>query len=503
MAEKAAPAAATVLFMPNSLTSWSRMRPQIRACQESNIYDPVVLIATSAVLGIKPDCDTMKVPYRHIGPFDRQDRGSVTRFVESHETILGSRTLMQWVRRLVTNDRASSCLPIGILRGIAVRKLLLSQTEKMGRLLDEINPQAVFVQGDRELGAVPPTIHASRERNIPIVIAAPGIPSKVAMGSVRRGQPRFLTKLRDAAPLLNVLAARWLPMQACETPSGRLLFSPGWLTLTLHSLSMLSANPWCQGGGYSDRVVVDGPRKAQRFIDHGIPEEKLSIIGDLDMDVLHQGLQRQSKLRAELDVEYSLAPDRDLYIYAAPSYAEQDIMPMDQHLAKLDRVLGALSRAGQNVLISLHPKSSLEIYKPVADRYGFRILTQRLFDVMPAADLFLCGGSTTMEWAMLCKIPVIDIDYAEICDTDLEVYRSAIHITDPVDLDDLLTRFASDSGWRQELANELEEQRDSIALFDGRARNRFLEMLAALTAMTAPANRDFPTRKTATGNAVL
>ncbi|NKB55262.1 MAG: hypothetical protein GKS00_02900 [Alphaproteobacteria bacterium] len=474
----------TVLFMPSSATSWSRMRPQLLMLHSTASFEPYVLFATSAVLEFTEECRQLGVPHRVLGPVDRHDRDHFPKLMRCVSKVLGDGDIARHVSRFFECDRISSSLPVGLLRSLAVRKRLRAEYRLMMDLIAELRSAAIFVQGDRELGPIPSIIKAGKDQGVPIVIAAPGIPSQTAMGSVRRGQPRFLTKLREFAPVLNIVAARKLPGQVAETPHGRTLFSPGWLTLTMHKEGMLSANPWCQGGGNSDLVLLDGARKARKFIAQGVPKNKLRIIGDLDMDPLFRALQNRTALRRELIESNSLDPDKPLYIYAVPSYAEQDVMSMETHLGAIEEILKQLEHAQANVVLSLHPKSSPDLYRPLAERHGMVILERRLFEILPAADLFLCGGSTTMEWAVLCEVPTIDIDYAGICDTELDEFRGVVHTTEIADVSNLISRFETDTEWRKELARDLAVQKNDIAMFDGLAAERFVGLVKELSEMS-------------------
>ena len=53
-----------------------------------------------------------------------------------------------------------------------------------------------------------------------------------------------------------------------------------------------------------------------------------------------------------------------------------------------------------------------ENYKFLEDKYEVKISSNKLYEILPSADLFLVGqGSTTINWSILCKVPFLILDW--------------------------------------------------------------------------------------------
>lgn len=451
-----------VVFLPYSETSWSRMMPQIRALASSAVARPHVVLATSRVMQFAAACAELGVSSTVIEPIEPHDRGDFPR-----------------IEARFPNDRICHSLPLGLLRMHRVRRRLEDERRRFSELYATLDARAVFVQGDRELGPNLGALAAAGAARIPRIVAAPGIPSIRAMATLRRGNPRFFVDWKGLPPLLNLVAAARYPGQVRATEFGRLLFSPGWLTLALGSAGVLSANPWCIGGGLSDHVIVDGALKRRQFIELGVDPGKLVLIGDLDLDSLHEAWQQAAVSRRTLMERYRLAPGHPVIVFALPIYGEHALMPMDRHIAELERVFATLA-GRHNVLLSLHPRARAETYADMAARHGLPIAEERLFQLLPAADLFLCGSSTTIEWAVLCGVPTINVDYCGLNDDAFHRYKGVIRVETAQEITQALGRFAGDPEWRESLKREQRRAAQDHATFDGRARDRFLSFVGNL-----------------------
>ena len=74
-------------------------------------------------------------------------------------------------------------------------------------------------------------------------------------------------------------------------------------------------------------------------------------------------------------------------------------------------IFPALARSGASLLISLHPKSSRASYEAFVSQFGAKIVDRPLFEILPAADVFVAGAySSTVRWAMALDIPAVNMD---------------------------------------------------------------------------------------------
>ena len=434
-------------------SAFREMQPIARLVREQRRFLPVFLFATAEAEARVADCEAEGLGYLLLDPVPPQDSG-----VTDHGTLAGLRRLGQ-VRRRLRQD-------YGRLRA----------------LLEILDPFFLGVPGDRELGPGPPLLRAANDLDVPVMIVSPAFPSSDSEAKKRAEPRRFKLRLRDGAPLLNGYVGWRLPAQRRETAFGPRLFTPGWLTLALHREGMLSAAPWRQGGGPSQYLMVQGEEQAARFRAMGCPPEKLKVLGHMEHDLLHRAWCEREARRRELAARHGFDPASRLVVFAVPSYAEQGLMPMAEQLDALDGYGAALRESGAAVVLSLHPKSRAEDYRAFAERHGLKLEAERLFRLLPAADLFVSGGSTTIDWAILCGIPVIDTDIPGL-DIDLwDKEPAVLRVKTLAAFDEALQRLLGEAGGLDELAAVQRQRSEQLARFDGRVAERFLDFLDELHA---------------------
>lgn len=466
-----------MLFLPRHATSFSKMLPQARLLAGSGDLQPVMVLADPRTYGYADQCrreelavlDLRKVDGGGADPVAAADRAW---------TAVADRApgpLRRWLR----GDRLAHGLIVGTWRRRRVMRAYAAQKDFWRGLLAGLAPVAIVMPGDRELGFVPPVLAAAGDLGIPRVISVLNIPTIDSVAASRRDQPRFAVDPQALPPLRNLWAAQRHPDQVATTPHGRQLFSTGWLISALDALGMLSARPWTQGGGNSDHILLDGPRKKRRFQNLGAPEPKLELIGELPHDALHRVYRRRRDLRHELCASHGLDPDRPLYIFAVPIFAEHNLLPWDVHLRELRRFATTFADHSTNVLCSLHPKSTRDTYRFLVDDFGFHIADHPLSDILPAGDALVCGNSSTIDWAILCRMPVVDMDYAHLRDAAFADCPGVLQVQTVETFADALRRVDTEGDILR--AAQDATARD-LALFDGQAADRMLAFFRRLAA---------------------
>ena len=317
-------------------------------------------------------------------------------------------------------------LPIAILRKHVYRHQLIAEFNVITRVFDELSPLVVFLPGDRELSPVPPVLAAAKKNDIVTVIGTSSLPYVEGVAVSRSNQLPFKADKNFATPLINILASFCFPGQVAKSKFGKQLFSPGWRVFALSSTGMLSQNPWVQGGGLSNFIVQYSKKQAQHYLDLGVPENKLLFLGDINLDPVYNTFRDRIKLRQELEQKYGLSDSLPLIVMAVPNEAEHNLCDWDVHLQRQESFWSRIAAHKANVLLCLHPKSSRNSYELLAQKFGFLIVDKELSATLPLADLFVCGGSTTVQWAKLCGVPVINMDYLDL---DIDLFKEPVGIT--------------------------------------------------------------------------
>jgi hypothetical protein len=456
-----------ILFWPRHAVAFRKMLPQCRLIRDRLPYRPVVVIPPGGEAWIA-ECAAEGIAW-----LDCSSGVPADPFVSTAESWQAlSERVPAPLRRILADERVACSLPADIWRFQRAVRQLRTSYRYWRKVLEREAPLAVMMPGDRELGFVPAVLRAAADLRIPAVVGLTASPTSDGLIANRRGQRRY--RSREGAPVMNRLAAALWPRQVAGSDDGPLLFSPGWLTLALGTHRMLSANPWFQGGGNSTDMIVDGERKHEAYMAAGVPAAKLRMIGDLSHAALFRHLQDRGGIRARLEAKYGLEPAKKLVVFAVPIFAEHGLLGWAEHRRQLDLFAAQLAVNRQNVLLSFHPKSRREEYSFLTGKHQLVAASEPLEELLPAADLFIGGNSSTLDWAVLCRKPVINIDYAGIRDRAYLGNPALFNAPTPESFQAALARILPHPEQVGALQDELARK---LSLFDGKVEERFLDFI--------------------------
>lgn len=473
------PSLPVVALFPRHETSWMKLFDLARLLRDGEKIHPVMILSTQEASGHAALCAQERIESIDLSGMREAE-------VKKNRGVLRAvlRPLEDFFAR---HDRIANCLPVSLLRFIDMRRRLQSEYNVFRQALAQLRPAAVMVPGDREASPVPAFLKSASDLGVPIVNAGFGSPYAEGVALSRAGFPRFSLEWRHFPPLANFIAARLFPRQVYNAPQGRMLFSPAWLTFAHASLGMLSDNPWVQGGGSSDYVLQHDARRRQGFIDLGVPARKLIDVGDPSLDLLHAVYRNRDAVRTQFLETHALGHRSKLVIVSIPNDAEHGVCDMASHLERMRGYFDVLGKSGANVLASLHPKSRRDDYKPLADEFGVTLMNERLANALPAADLFVCGTSSTVFWARLCAIPTVNLDYWKVRDADFVGVAGVENVETPAEFAKALTRHIAlntiDPAFQREAARLREDNQ-----FDGNSAERIQQFLLGLVSRSSQRN---------------
>ncbi|MCW0234928.1 MAG: hypothetical protein OJJ21_15110 [Ferrovibrio sp.] len=472
----------TIVILPRHSTSWAEMLPIAQRIRDTDQLHSLIVLANDYTAARKHILETEQLPFVDLYS-EIATRMSATAGVAAW--------LLAHIKDRVENSpRFANWLPVAMLRMIELRRQLGVERDIFRNFLHSCQAKAVLLPGDRELSPVPSMLRACRDEHVPTLIAATNLPYSGGLEVTRLNDPGHQSELHRGAPLLSVLAAWLHPKQTLRSSYGRLLFSPGWRTFALALENMLPEQPWIQGGGLSDFILQHNRSKLMEYLRQGLSDSKVVGIGDVTLDPLHRNLFRKEALRKELSGRYGIADGRPLVVMAVPNEAEHDLCDWPTHLQRQESFWSKIARHDATVLLSLHPKSERKNYQALADRCGFHFADERLHDILPAADLFVCSCSTTCLWAKLCAVPVLNMDYLGL---RLDYFREPCGVFEVYTPDECAAVLPIALAYtRSPQMLDLRQQAARIAqdtIFDGKAMDRlmrFVELLASGEPVSGP-----------------
>jgi hypothetical protein len=451
------------------------MLDQALCIKRHTSFKPVFLLADPGLLGYRGICQGHGIEVVGLA----EEHGSHSSAPRPHAGSV-RRTAAPFTR-LLLHDRIAHSLPVSLVRMLLTCWDMKARYKKLYDLCHTYNPFAICMTGDRELGFVQPLLRVGLDLNIPTIISLPASPQADGQVLVRQAHHRFHVAPGRRPPLLNRVAVRTYPEQVRHTKYGPLLFSPGWLILALKSLGMYPDNPWVTGCGNSRFIMVDGEWSRQQYIASGVPEHKIKIVGDLSYDALYAAWQNRGDIRERLFATYGLRRDRPLLIFSVPSMAEQNILPWHAHWQQIHGLLKVLAECDANVLLSLHPKCAYARYAHLEHKFGFPICRERLYHLLPAADLFITHYSSTVQWAILCHIPVIICDLSHAKIGTYSGFEGVV--AEPYSVDRFqrtLLDIVHNTERHQALVAAQRRAAAQLAAFDGTSNQRFIALLESI-----------------------
>jgi hypothetical protein len=253
----------------------------------------------------------------------------------------------------------------------------------------------------------------------------------------------------------------------------RLHFYPASELLALWLCKALSRNPWYIGCGLSSILCVDSKRNFERALVEGVSPAKLRIVGHVVNDELYKRYCEREEIAIKLSKKYRLKDGRKIVVMAVPQLAEQGILTWEQHWDEIMFLCLAAEKLGHNLLLSLHPRANTDNYRHIENKVNCVILQERLFDVLPASDLFIATFSSTLVWAVLCGIKSVVVDFYGFGYTDFSDLNTIAVVNDKGQLASALleglnagTDFSED--W---LATS------RAVVFDGKTTQRYVQIL--------------------------
>jgi hypothetical protein len=258
---------------------------------------------------------------------------------------------------------------------------------------------------------------------------------------------------RGAWRWLKQRLARRYPHQVAETAFGRMLFFSLPETLALSALGMLGGRNWHYGGGEIELCTKITAHDLELARTEGAPVEKFALTGQPMMDAMH-ATRRGGQVREQLKQRYSLRGASAIVLCAVPHAAEHGLVGWERHLELTRELFRAVGASGAEVLLSLHPRSSAETYRGLAEESGCRILSERLSAVLPAADLFVASYSSTVRWALAMGIPTIMADFLQFRYEQFARLPGSVVVHDGAALEQTLRRLLSDRTARERMGRE-------------------------------------------------
>lgn len=364
-----------------------------------------------------------------------------------------------------------------ILDYVKTDKILKTHYRQALEIIQEYKPAAVFLTGDRHLGFELPLIKAAKVNGIKTIIVPVSYSDPEASSKIRKETSEY--RIGKIFPIVNRIffSRKEMKKQIYNSTSGKFVFYNAGVTMALYKNNMLPVNPWIMGGGNSDMIIADGKETKEKYEKLGVPGEKIMITGHQSYDILYQNLINKDNLKKKIYEEYSFDFNKKLIILGVPQLAEHGFLSWPEHWKEIDFLISTLSGLKENLLLSLHPKSDLSRYKFLEKKYNCAISKNPLADILAIADCYIATFSSTVRWAVLCAIPTIVVDFYNFNYDVFDKYKGVKKVNQKDLLEPIAKKILADESYHKSIQKEQKEAAEKIAPFDGKSRQRILEIV--------------------------
>jgi hypothetical protein len=173
-------------------------------------------------------------------------------------------------------------------------------------------------------------------------------------------------------------------------------------------------NPWIINTGGADAMILESRAVKRLFVNaHPYENVKIEILGSVNLDIIYHSIKAKKQLINELIKNQKLDSSKRNALVAVPPDMHSSRGLKSDFSSYTDLLEFWLSctkiLSGYNIILSLHPSSTLEERYFFVDR-GFNIIDKPTVMYIGLFDLYIASVSATIQWAIACGIPVINYD---------------------------------------------------------------------------------------------
>lgn len=390
----AAKSTGTVLFLPLFKGTFLEMLPVAKALRDQGRWTPVfcldakirsLLPMLDGIAAVEPDGVPLPTP--------------AAEKVPRNEHTASTASLKQ---------RIDSVLPTSFKALLLMRKAC----RRARKLLDQHrDTRLIIVASDRNAGIETAVIAEANQHGIPTLIVpfALNYPEAAAEPRLRSG-PRGGEW--GVQTIMHKALWRLFPSWVWIYKGVPLFFQPPSTMFAAWLLGIMPSNPWIIGGGSATQMAVESDAEREQLLEDGMRAEKMIVTGKPSLDTIAR--QLASVDRSGVRRKLGIGPEERFLLCSVPQLAEHGLLPPERHREEMIFLFTTLIQSGAHILLNLHPRCRREFYEPLARAAGVRIAEERIYDLLPACDLFTSCYSSIVAQAIALGKPTVVFDFYEL-----------------------------------------------------------------------------------------
>lgn len=292
--------------------------------------------------------------------------------------------------------------------GLFIVRIFQRRLREYEALLQRFEPDALILPEDVVGLVTPLIIKAGHSAGVPSLVLPYTIANQQEAFQSLKGQRNY----RLSHPvnwLSGLLWPRWVMRQ-----DGHAVIRLPAPYVVAHVLTGTSPpDPWMMNSGFANAIAVENAAMRDYYLQAGIPETKLRVVGAIYDDYLAGFLLEKERALGALRAELGIAGTRPLLVVGGcpdqtgscpPGFEFADMAAFGAKLAEALRPLGD----SYEILFRPHP-NYLE-WGSVMEAAGIRATLVDTARLVALSDLYVAFGSATIRWAIACAVPTVNYD---------------------------------------------------------------------------------------------
>ena len=314
--------------------------------------------------------------------------------------------------------------------------------------------------------------------------------------------------LHDAdRSMVSRLVAYLFPDWVNYYKNKRLLRLPPAEIIVSETLSLRTPHPWVPNSTYADVVTMESEESISRALLCGMPDSQLFLTGAPVDDALSAYRRNCQELKSRLlsnsgSAKDSTARERRLAVVAwPPDQFGSRLIPLEfsgyeELCGAWAEELGEFQRRGNfTVVVRPHPVTDRELLLKFLSPHGLSVTLQDTAALVAAADLFIASVSSTIRWAIMCGVPVLNYDVFDYQYNDFDSAEAVLTMSTRKVFAEKLDKLLVDASWIDSLRRQQSEVAAHWGALDDGACDRILAVARAPRLANASAyNASFDSR---------
>lgn len=261
--------------------------------------------------------------------------------------------------------------------------------------------RTILVSDDRSPDMLLSLVRHSKRNNIKVFLVPSGIFS--AKKFVIQNRKKNITKFSSDFPIQ-------VNKNLYSVVNRKIIYFYKKNILWLYKIfDLFPKNPWISGSNV-DQAFFQSDASRAYYIKQGF---KIKLIQKLDNNVLNEIDTKKKVLKKNLfKKKYKIQTNKKIIIFMPNPWFEHNITSYEEGYKRNYEILEYLKKICStkkvDCLVSLHPKQEKKNYLWIEERFNFKIINEKLFNIIDCSDLFLISyESDTMIWSADLNIPCI------------------------------------------------------------------------------------------------